>query len=651
MHGHIKDWLCQRLTAECDEAVQHLQDRHRLLLAEVEQKLGLCEVDTAAAFPLPVAWLAKQGQPSPLSNLPGMVNSGSGAGPRSQSRAESLGSMLRPISDMPPQPPETVSELERLETLQIERLETLHLDREPVDLASSHPTSHLVSHPASHPSSHPAGQPDDLPTEPDLPVERDALSIIADVEEEAALGIFHKHIKPRVSWVRAATAFPKAVGGRTLDTLFTRIGGKNWRDWRSDELYARFQVFVASQYFELSFAGVIVLNACALALQLQYQGLDMGHKLGFPEYHRPAADTWPNAPHYFNGFEKFFAMVFTLELLARIVATPIKFWKSLWSYLDTAIVVLALMTLSGSESVSPTLVRLARFGKLARIVRLMRSNALLESLKLLVAAIQGSVHVLFWSLFVLFMIQSVAGMLLLQLVEPFLNDENQASEIRQEAFAYYGTFWRTTITMFEIIFANWAPSCRVLLDNVSEWFGVFYLIYRCVIGFAVISVVQAVFIQQTMRSAQLDEEFMMQQKLREKAKYARRLKVAFERLDESGDGFITWDEFQPMLERDDMKLMMSTLEVDVKDAAELFRLLDDGDGQISVDEFVNGLQKMKGSARALDMAVLGAVVRRIDGRIEELMFHDRGHRGSAHKMHVHRAMTRALTNVCATQEV
>ena len=27
-------------------------------------------------------------------------------------------------------------------------------------------------------------------------------------------------------------------------------------------------------------------------------------------------------------------------------------------------------------------------------------------------------------------------------------------------------------------FANWGPPCRVLIENVSEWFSIFFLLYR-----------------------------------------------------------------------------------------------------------------------------------------------------------------------------
>ena len=28
------------------------------------------------------------------------------------------------------------------------------------------------------------------------------------------------------------------------------------------------------------------------------------------------------------------------------------------------------------------------------------------------------------------------------------------------------------------MFANWGPACRVLVQNVSEWFSLFFLFYR-----------------------------------------------------------------------------------------------------------------------------------------------------------------------------
>jgi len=169
--------------------------------------------------------------------------------------------------------------------------------------------------------------------------------------------------------------------------------------------------------------------------------------------------------------------------------------------------------------------------------------------------------------------------------------------------------------MFEITFANWAPTCRLLVDNVSEAFGLFFIIHRCVVGFAMLSVIQAVFIQQTMKSAQLDEDFMIKQKAREKDTYAMKLRGIFKQLDVSGDGELSWEEFHSLVKDNHMKLLMNTLEVDIRDLKTLFRMLQDGSGCINSDEFVSGLQRIRGPAQSLDMVNLLRIVGRIESHI------------------------------------
>eukprot|EP00438_Fugacium_kawagutii_P007475 Skav230100 [mRNA] locus=scaffold283:90303:92893:- [translate_table: standard] len=113
---------------------------------------------------------------------------------------------------------------------------------------------------------------------------------------------------------------------------------------------------------------------------------------------------------------------------------------------------------------------------------------ILSSLQLLTKCLTASIDMLFWTFCLLTFMQCVAGLVASTLCRGFLMDDSNDLGKRKEIFLYYGTFTRSLLTMFEVLFANWSPPCRLLVDNVSEWFTVFFLFYRCVIGFAVLNV-------------------------------------------------------------------------------------------------------------------------------------------------------------------
>jgi voltage-gated sodium channel len=378
--------------------------------------------------------------------------------------------------------------------------------------------------------------------------------------------------------------------------------------------YNRAKEVLRSPMFELLCIVIICLNAVVLALEQQYYGIGTGHSLGFQSYTNSIRENWSSAPTIFNILDKAFVSIFMMELLLRLLGDGWAWFRSLWTYLDVAVMSVAIASWV-LDVMNPSFVRLARFAKLIRIMRVMRSNRLVESLKLLSASIQASCSTLCVALFVLCVIHIVAAMAITQLVEPFVNDPTQSTEVRKEVFAYYGTFYRSVITMFEITFANWAPTCRLLIDNVNEWYAVFFLFYRCFVGFAILSVIQAVFIQQTMKSAQLDDDFVVQEKNRERESYAGKLAKIFRRLDTSGDGLVTWDEFESLLSDSRMQLLLQSLDVDVQDVEVLFQMIADDEGRISSDEFIAGIQRIKGPAQAFDMVTLLGIARRVETKV------------------------------------
>ncbi|CAE8628489.1 unnamed protein product, partial [Polarella glacialis] len=212
---------------------------------------------------------------------------------------------------------------------------------------------------------------------------------------------------------------------------------------------------------------------------------------------------------------------------------------------------------------------------------------------------------------ILVFIQCIAGMIISSLTRDFLNDADADLAIRKEVFKYYGTFSRTFLTMFEILFANWAPACRILVDNVNEWFSAFFLVYRCLVGFAVVNVVSAVCVQQTMKTAALDAEHAFKQKQKDQIKYTQKVKKLFQSVDVSGDGNISFDEFSLLVASPKLKFWVAQLELDYPDLVRLFEMLDDGTGQISMDNFIEGASRLKNAAKMIDIWRLETKIQQI----------------------------------------
>ncbi|CAE7706946.1 unnamed protein product [Symbiodinium sp. CCMP2456] len=113
--------------------------------------------------------------------------------------------------------------------------------------------------------------------------------------------------------------------------------------------------------------------------------------------------------------------------------------------------------------------------------------------------------------------------------------------------------------------------------------------------------VNAVFVQQTMKIASSDEELAFKQKERELASYTRKVKKLFQTMDQSGDGAINFDEFSKLVKSPMLQFLLSQLDLEYHDLLSLFEFLDNGDGQITLTEFIDGAAKLRGTAKALDI--------------------------------------------------
>jgi len=236
---------------------------------------------------------------------------------------------------------------------------------------------------------------------------------------------------------------------------------------------------------------------------------------------------------------------------------------------------------------------------------------------------------LFWSVVVLALVQMMIAFTLQQLVEGYILDDQNPEDRRKEVYMFYGTFARSLLSMFEITLGNWMVPARALVENISEWYMIFSLAHKLVIGFSVVSVLTGVFIQETFKVATTDDRVMMMSKERARKIHAEKMAMLFAAADQDGDGFIDFEEFHRALADTEIRTWLSAMELDVRDELSFFALLDlDGDGRVSHQELLEGVAQLKGGARSYEVcslshntlemrAMLQSVLDRLPDRLPE----------------------------------
>ncbi|CAE7248299.1 Scn10a [Symbiodinium natans] len=358
-------------------------------------------------------------------------------------------------------------------------------------------------------------------------------------------------------------------------------------------------------------AVVVILNFVCMAARTQEVGNEADVRLGLSE----------RAPNSFLTAELFLALdvvfcsIYVLDVLVRMLVL-----RREWLYdevdgfmftnvFDLILVLIHVLEIvlasSGSAYQQVSALRIWKLLRLVLTVRIMKTVNLFRQLRVLISACISSLSALFWSLVLMVLLELGFTIIICQSLQEYILDERQDLETRRGISVLYGSFGRALYTVFELTFSGgWIVRVRPVVDNVSHWYAIPFLCYITIVVFAVTRIVTAIFLKETLANAANDAALQ----LAETKRMARGLQSKFEELFRSLDGdgseSISFSEFSKAMSYPSVQQYLSTLDLKVQDCAQLFEILDDGDGKITIAEFSHGLMLLKGQARALDIMVL-----------------------------------------------
>mmetsp|Transcript_62719 Transcript_62719/g.141604 ORF Transcript_62719/g.141604 Transcript_62719/m.141604 type:complete len:464 (+) Transcript_62719:48-1439(+) len=393
---------------------------------------------------------------------------------------------------------------------------------------------------------------------------------------------------------------------------------------------------VLSSGFEIIMSVLIVLNCVAIAWRA-----DLPSNSGVQA-------------QVSEGLQYFFTVSFLLELLLRMVAWGWTMILDSENHLDIFLVTLGvvgnlIMTpaqLPGSEIVRKlTVLRTLRLVRLATMVRFRPE---FKDMWSLLQGLKESFETLVWTYVMMGCVLYFFAILATSLIgkQDAFKDVPIASE-------YFGDVLRSMLTLFQVMtLDSWSDMVRELMA-VQAWVVVFFLVFISIAVFVLMNLVTAIIVEHAFTSGKADERDRAIRAEREKDKELEQLEAFFQIIDKDGNGMITMDELTVASKNRRVEQRFEKLGVSMKELEELWEILDDGDGELNLVEFIDGIRKLKGEAKAKDVMHMAKELLMLETSVQSI---DESMDVSRHKMKkmelllsrtrtdiaaLHRTMTRA----------
>jgi len=366
----------------------------------------------------------------------------------------------------------------------------------------------------------------------------------------------------------------------------------------------RLKRIVVSTWFETLSLVLVVANSLMLGVQANTSARNVGQTDESPVW--VVLQVW-------------FCILFTGELVMRMCVYGCSFFTSEgWKFnvLDTVLVILQMLELgaqafgSGGIFKNFNIFRIARIARLVRVVRICRVLKHVRELRTLISSIAKSVKALVWTFLLLLLMVYISSLLITQMVFEKRQDIwTTGSDVDiDDLVKLYGDLLLCMLTLYEALFGgqDWDVLMQPLRDHLGDYIILPFCFYIGFGSLALMNAVTGIFVENVLKTTKKSEEEFLINNVRE----------LFERVPNGIRGTMAWHLFESLVDSPQMQEAFHSIEIPPSDAKRLFKLLDtNGSGRVNATEFVNGILRLRGPARALDLAFLALNLRKMETRI------------------------------------
>jgi len=354
--------------------------------------------------------------------------------------------------------------------------------------------------------------------------------------------------------------------------------------------------FVTGKVFESTASAVILLNSMFIGFTTNWAVQHLEEQTN----------------HFLVAIEISFQVFYVVELALRMGVWRYAFFSGkefAWNIFDLVLVLSGAFDIFALflqvDSWNVTWLRALKLLKAAKVLRIVRAFRFFHELRLILFAIQGSCTALLWAMVLLLAFMYLGCLIFVQAaIEVLEKPAGHDPILILDAEKYWGSIYKGVCSVWMGISGgnDWIALAEPL-QAAGEHYFIFFMFFIAFMNIAVLNILTGIFVEQCVEAAQGDRDNIVFESSRKNDNFSANVLDIFKEMDEDGSGNMSFAEFKRGMENPEMPAYLEAIDIDAKDAAFFFKLLSGSSlhGLVDAQSFLAGCQRLKGSARMMDI--------------------------------------------------